>query len=128
MKHIAILGLAASLTLAACGATTDSMPLADEPAYSQDLPRSQDDLRHLNAVHLDIVRRAERQCRLEGINFQPGGEASVPCITRAVDRTVAASGDSALRAFHDALPRGDRYDLRRSSYAWRDMVQEEDQN
>lgn len=102
------------------------MSLADESAYSEDLPRSQEDLRHLNAVHTDIVRRAERQCRLEGAQFQPGGEALVPCITRAVDRTVAASGDSALRAFHDALSRGDRYDFRRSSYAWRDMIEDDE--
>ncbi len=123
MKHLAILGLAASLTLAACGSTTDSMPLADEPVYPQALPRTEQDLRHLNAVHTDIVRRAERQCRLEGFNFAPGGEALVPCVTRAVDRTVAASGDDALRAFHDVLPRRDRYDFRRSSYAWRNLIE-----
>lgn len=126
MKHFVVLGFAASLMLAACGTTTDSMPLAEEPVYPEALPRTEYDLRHLNAVHTDIVRRAERQCRLEGFNYSPGGEALVPCITRAVDQTVAASGDEALRAYHDVLPRGSRYDPRRSSYVWRNLIDEDE--
>lgn len=114
----------AALMLAGCGATTSSMPLSEDPVVAEALPRTEADLRHLNAVHADIVRRAERQCQIEGEGQMPGREFMLPCIRRAVDTHVGASGDEALRAFHDALNPRERYDHRRSPAAWRWMVEE----
>ena len=118
------LGLGVCASLSACGATTASQPLAEEAPMASALPHTEDDLRHLNDVHVDMIRRAERQCTAEGRTVPAGGEFELPCLTSAVDRAVEGSGASALQAFHDALPRRERYDPRRSDNAWRQFVTE----
>jgi len=118
------LGLAAGAGLSACGATTSSQPLAESALQASALPHTEDDLRHLNSVHVDVIRRAERQCHAEGLMSPAGNEFEFPCLTAAVDSAVTNSGDSALQAFHEALPRRERYDPRRSDDAWRQFVTE----
>ena len=118
------LGLASSAGLSACGATTSSQPLAESAPQASALPHTEEDLRHLNSVHVDAIRRAERQCHAEGLMSPAGSEFEFPCLTAAVDTAVTDSGDSALQAFHEALPRRERYDPRRSDDAWRQFVTE----
>lgn len=122
MNHTIVMVFLAALTLAGCGATTSSQPLAETPVQANALPRTEEDLRHLNDVHVSIVRRAERQCSVEGTSVTPGNEFELPCLVSSVDRSIETSGDEALRAYHNALPRRVRYDPRRSDNVWRDMI------
>lgn len=124
MVFAAGLGLALISPLAGCGATTSSQPLAESAPQASALPHTEDDLRHLNSVHVDVIRRAERQCHAEGLMSPAGNEFEFPCLTAAVDSAVTNSGDSALQAFHEALPRRERYDPRRSDDAWQQFVTE----
>jgi hypothetical protein len=125
MGIVVALGHAASAGLSGCGATTSSMPTAETAPQASALPHTEGDLRHIDNVHVSIIRRASRQCDLEGMSVTPGNEFELPCLTVAVDRAVADSGDSALQAYHDALPRRERYDPRRSDNVWREMIEDD---
>ena len=116
MRAIVLAALAALVV----GSAVSAEPVAYQPGG---FPRDEVSLRALDNAQLRIVRRAGAQCwhSLEG-GFRSRGVASRGCIIGQTESAITNSGDTALQAFHKALPFSARYDQYRPAYYWQRLV------
>lgn len=105
---------------AGLGAATAATPVAYQPGG---FPRDAASLSALDSVQLRIVRRAGAQCwhSFEG-GFRSRSATSRACVIGQTESAVRSSEDTALIAYHNALPFHARYDEYRPAFYWQRLV------
>lgn len=112
--------IAVVLSFLTFGAAAMAEPAAYQPGG---FPRDEVSLRDLDAQQLRIVRRAGAQCWHSGDGgFASHSVRSRGCIIGQTDSAIATSDNTALQAFHQALPINARYDENRPAYYWQRLV------
>ena len=108
-------------TIVVAALLISAAPAFAQPTGRDPLPHNEAALQQLNLEQLRVVRRASRMCALEPLPVPIKAERN-PCVIASTDKAIADSDDSALQAFHAALPANDRYDEYRADTAWRDLL------
>jgi hypothetical protein len=99
---------------------------AERAGPSGAFPRDAVSLRDLDSRQLRIVRRATAQCWHSGEaglgGFRASGARGRACIIGGTESAIRSSDDTALKAFHQALPFNARYNENRPAHYWQRMV------
>ena len=110
-------------TIATAALLLLATPAFAQPSGRDPLPHNEGALQELNSEQLRMVRRASRLCAQQ-LPVPIKAERN-PCVISSTDNAIRDSGDSALQAFHWALPDNERYDEYRADTTWRAFLVDE---